>query len=61
MAFTQIKHVTTLTAKSAFMKIVLKVLLTAKCVRKCVIESESPTYVVLSNGTGGETGRQGYM
>lgn len=59
MAFTQIKHVTTLEAKSTFMKIVLKVLLTAKCVRKCIFEVESPTYVVLSDTTGGERGGQG--
>lgn len=54
MAFTQIKHVMTLTAKSAFMKIVLKVLLTVKHVKKCVFESESLTNVVLSDTTGGE-------
>lgn len=36
MICTQIKHVMTLTTKSAFIKIILKVLLTAKCVRKCV-------------------------
>lgn len=59
MAFTQIKNVTTLTAKPTFMKIVLKVLLTAKRVRTCVFESESPAYVVLSDTTGGERGRQG--
>ena len=59
MAFTQIKQLTTLTAKSAFIRIVLKVLLTAKRVRKCVFESESPTHVVLSEATGGERGGQG--
>lgn len=54
MAFTQIKHVMTLKAKPAFMKIVLKVLLTAQYIRKCAFESESPTDVVLSDATGGE-------
>lgn len=53
MAFTQIKHVTTLRAKSAFIRTILKVLPTAKCVRKCVFGSESPFYVVLSDATGG--------
>lgn len=56
MAFTQIKHVMTLTAKSAFMKTVLKAVLTAKCVRKSVFELESPTYVVLPDATGVQRG-----
>jgi len=59
MAFTQIKHVTTLTAKSASMKIVLNILLTPKHARKLVFELESLTYVVLSDATGGERGGQG--
>lgn len=50
-----------LTATSAFMKVVSKALLTTKHVKKCVLESENPTYILMPVGTGGERGGQGEM
>lgn len=47
----------TLTARSAFVKIVLKALLTSKHVKKCVFEKTQPMFMPV--GTGGERGGQG--
>lgn len=41
-------------SQSAFMKTVLKVLLTTKHVKECVFESENLTYVLMPVGIGGE-------
>lgn len=51
----------TLTARAAFMKIVLNALLTTKHDKKCVFESENTTYVLTPGGTGEERGGQGEM